>query len=76
VFWAGRVKSLRTTDWFVYAEPPFSGPEKALAKLARYMHRVAITTRSSLRSTTPSRPSACGLFIATHYDQRDRFLAK
>ncbi len=29
-------------DWFVYAKPPFAGPEAVLAYLSRYTHRVAI----------------------------------
>ena len=29
-------------NWFVYAKPPFAGPEAVLAYLARYTHRVAI----------------------------------
>jgi len=29
--------------WFVYAKPPFAGPEAVLAYLARYTHRVAIS---------------------------------
>jgi Putative transposase/Transposase zinc-binding domain len=33
---------LKRKDWFVYAKPPFSGPEAVLAYLARYTHRVAI----------------------------------
>jgi predicted Zn-ribbon and HTH transcriptional regulator len=33
---------LRRKDWFVYAKPPFAGPEAVLAYLARYTHRVAI----------------------------------
>ena len=33
---------LRRKNWFVYAKPPFSGPEAVLAYLARYTHRVAI----------------------------------
>jgi hypothetical protein len=33
---------LKKKDWFVYAKPPFSGPEAVLAYLARYTHRVAI----------------------------------
>src|SRR5499433_1355650 len=33
---------LNKKDWFVYAKPPFSGPESVLAYLARYTHRVAI----------------------------------
>src|SRR6056297_1139673 len=34
---------LRTTDWVVYAKPPFGGPEAVLAYLSRYTHRVAIS---------------------------------
>src|SRR6516162_2101456 len=33
---------LRRIDWIVYAKPPFAGPERVLAYLARYTHRVAI----------------------------------
>jgi Putative transposase/Transposase zinc-binding domain len=36
---------LRKTNWFVYAKPPFAGPEAVLAYLARYTHRVAISNR-------------------------------
>jgi hypothetical protein len=34
---------LRRKNWFVYAKPPFAGPEAVLAYLARYTHRVAIS---------------------------------
>ncbi|MEA3070895.1 MAG: hypothetical protein QOD29_2341 [Alphaproteobacteria bacterium] len=30
-------------NWFVYAKPPFAGPEAVLAYLARYTHRIAIS---------------------------------
>ena len=33
---------LRKKNWFVYAKPPFAGPEAVLAYLARYTHRIAI----------------------------------
>ena len=33
---------LRRIEWVVYAKPPFGGPEKVLAYLGRYTHRVAI----------------------------------
>jgi putative transposase/transposase-like zinc-binding protein len=33
---------LRRKNWFVFAKPPFAGPEAVLAYLARYTHRVAI----------------------------------
>ena len=36
---------LRRKNWFVYAKPPFAGPEAVLAYLARYTHRVAIANR-------------------------------
>jgi hypothetical protein len=32
-----------STDWVVYAKPPFGGPEQVLKYLARYTHRVAIS---------------------------------
>ena len=34
---------LKRKDWFVYAKPPFAGPQAVLAYLARYTHRVAIS---------------------------------
>jgi hypothetical protein len=40
---ASLLRTLRATDWVVYAKPPFGGPEHVLAYLARYTHRVAIT---------------------------------
>jgi Putative transposase len=33
----------RKAEWYVYAKPPFAGPEQVLAYLARYTHRVAIS---------------------------------
>jgi putative transposase/transposase-like zinc-binding protein len=39
---AGHLAPLRRKNWFVYARPPFAGPEAVLAYLARYTHRVAI----------------------------------
>jgi hypothetical protein len=35
---------LRRTDWVVYAKRIFAGPKRVLAYLARYTHRVAIST--------------------------------
>src|SRR5207237_8763025 len=34
---------LKRKNWFVYAKPPFAGPEAVLAYLGRYTHRVAIS---------------------------------
>jgi Putative transposase/Transposase zinc-binding domain len=39
---AERLRTLRVTEWVVYAKRPFAGPEQVLAYLARYTHRVAI----------------------------------
>ena len=38
----------RNADWWVYAKPPFAGPEQVLAYLARYTHRVAISNNRLL----------------------------
>jgi hypothetical protein len=40
---AAHLTPLKRKDWFVYAKPPFDGPEAVLAYLARYTHRVAIS---------------------------------
>jgi Putative transposase/Transposase zinc-binding domain len=37
------LRRLFTSDWVVYAKPPFGGPEHVLRYLARYTHRVAIS---------------------------------
>jgi len=42
---AAYLAPLRRKNWFVYAKPPFAGPEAGLAYLARYTHRVAIANR-------------------------------
>jgi hypothetical protein len=39
---AKRVRALRQNAFVVYAKPPFGGPERVLAYLARYTHRTAI----------------------------------
>ena len=39
---AERVRALRRSPFVVYAKPPFGGPERVLAYLARYTHRTAI----------------------------------
>ena len=40
---AAHLAPLNRKNWFVYAKPPFAGPEAVLAYLARYTHRVAIS---------------------------------
>ncbi len=37
------LRSLFLQNWFVYAKPPFGGPQHVLHYLARYTHRVAIS---------------------------------
>jgi Putative transposase len=44
--------SLRRREWVVYSKPPFGGPEHVLKYLARYTHRVAISTEGSSASRT------------------------
>ena len=39
---AERVRALRKSPFVVYAKPPFGGPERVLAYLARYTHRTPI----------------------------------
>jgi Putative transposase/Transposase zinc-binding domain len=40
---AAHLAPLSKKNWFVYAKPPFAGPEAVLAYLAHYTHRVAIS---------------------------------
>jgi hypothetical protein len=42
------LNSLRRREWWVYAKPPFGGPEQVLAYLGRYTHRVAISNHRLL----------------------------
>ena len=44
VAFAARLAPLRRAEWVVYAKRPFAGPEAVLAYLARYTHRVAISS--------------------------------
>ncbi len=41
--WRRFLEMLHAQSWVVYAKPPFGGPARVLAYLARYTHRVAIT---------------------------------
>ena len=41
---ASYLAPLRRAEWVVYAKPPFGGPAAVLAYLARYTHRVAISS--------------------------------
>jgi hypothetical protein len=42
------LKSVRAREWWVYAKPPFGGPEQVLSYLGRYTHRVAISNQRLL----------------------------
>jgi hypothetical protein len=42
------VRSLYRNDWVVYSKKPFRGPEHVLQYLARYTHRVAISSHRLL----------------------------
>jgi Putative transposase/Transposase zinc-binding domain len=42
------IASLQAREWWVYAKPPFGGPEQVLAYLGRYTHRVAISNHRLL----------------------------
>jgi hypothetical protein len=46
---AAHLAPLKRKNWFVYAKPPFAGPEAVLAYLARYTHRVAISNSRLIR---------------------------
>src|SRR5205823_5184560 len=41
---ADHLEPLKAKRWHVYAKRPFGGPEAVLAYLARYTHRVAISS--------------------------------
>ncbi|MGC2615160.1 MAG: IS91 family transposase [Terracidiphilus sp.] len=38
-----RIETLGYKDWYVYAKPPFGGPDYVLGYLGRYTHRMAIS---------------------------------
>jgi hypothetical protein len=40
-----RLAASAQTEWVVYAQPPFGGPQQVLKYLARYTHRVAISNQ-------------------------------
>ena len=37
------IKKLGNKEWYVYAKPPFGGPDRVLRYLGRYTHRMAIS---------------------------------
>jgi len=48
---AAFLRKLFRQDWVVYAKPPFGGPEHVLHYLARYTHRVAISSHRLIQLT-------------------------
>src|SRR5262249_56695770 len=48
------LEPLYDTKWHVYAKRPFAGPDRVLAYLARYTHRVAISNRRLIASDESS----------------------
>ena len=44
------LEPLKVNKWHVYAKKPFGGPEAVLAYLARYTHRVAISSRRLIKA--------------------------
>jgi Putative transposase len=54
---AAYLAPLRNSEWVVYSKRPFGGPEEVLRYLTRYTHRVAISNRRRLRSTTTASPA-------------------
>jgi hypothetical protein len=44
------LEPLKAKRWHVYAKRPFGGPEAVLAYLARYTHRVAISSRRLIKA--------------------------
>ncbi len=51
---ADHLEPLKAKRWHVYAKRPFGGPEAVLAYLARYTHRVAISSRRLVAVTDNS----------------------
>jgi hypothetical protein len=45
---ADHLRPARTTQWVVYAKPPFAGPQQVLDYVGRYTHRVAISNHRLL----------------------------
>ena len=51
---ADYLEPLKAKRWHVYAKRPFGGPQAVLAYLARYTHRVAISSRRLIAATKDS----------------------
>ena len=49
--WSELLATLSRQEWVVYSQPPCAGPEVVLKYLARYVHRVAISSNRLVRVT-------------------------
>ena len=49
---AAYLAPLKRKNWFVYAKPPFAGPEAVLAYLARYTHRASRSRTAGWSAST------------------------
>ena len=65
--WCRLLMKLGSSDWVVYAKPPFGGPTQVLKYLARYTHRVAISNRRLV-----SLENGKVTFLWKDYAQRNR----
>ena len=45
---ADMIQTARSTEWVVYAKPPFGGPRRVLDYLGRYTHRIALSNHRLL----------------------------
>jgi hypothetical protein len=48
------IKPLKRLNWYVYAKPPFAGPDAVLEYLSRYTHRVAISNSRLIEANDQS----------------------
>ena len=58
------LRRLRTKSWVVYSKAPFSGPEKVLDYLGRYVHRVGLSNERIVSATADQ-------ICFTYKDRRD-----
>jgi hypothetical protein len=78
-----RLRALRMSPFVVYAKPPFGGPERVLAYLARYTHRTAIgnsrlvdvtDAEVAFRYKNYRRGGRCGVMRLSAHEFLRRFL--
>ena len=62
---AGMLRKAEATDWEVFIQPPFYGPEKLIEYLGRYIFRIAISNHRILNLNH-------GQVTFQYYDNRDQ----